>query len=326
MSLRALLVSLVCMLVGPVAALADQRQSIGSAVAIINVVTAAYEADKRSLAVGDPVTQDELIEVGLDASGEIVLQDDTKLALGPGARLLLDRFVYDPKKNSSGSILINLTKGAFRFVTGVAAKPTYVIRTPVAAITVRGTIFDVYIQDSGLSWLLLHEGGVNVCNTTGDCRDLDQPGKLLRVLPDGTVSLPILWSELPGRGLIPFAKAFPFVVRSPSIDPKPIFTEDKIKLGKIDDAPPPDANDTPPKTSPPKRTYRPKPKRRPKKKAYRPKPKPKTAKKPSGPTAGEVAAGIGFAIGVGKVIGGMKKKKHPKPPGRGSGNHGKPNY
>ena len=57
------------------------------------------------------------------------------------------------------------------------------IRTPTASITVRGTFFDVYVQDNGMSWLLLIEGSIEVCNEKGVCRVLDEPGKLIRITP-----------------------------------------------------------------------------------------------------------------------------------------------
>src|SRR5690606_23169970 len=117
----------------------------------VNLVTAAFNRDTRTLQQGDRVHQDELIEVGLDATSELKLDDETKLALGPGARLMLDKFVYDPAR-TKGSIVLDLVKGSFRFVTGVAEMPPYVIKTPSAAITVRGTIFDVYVEDNGEAW------------------------------------------------------------------------------------------------------------------------------------------------------------------------------
>ena len=86
--------------------------------------------------------------------------------------------------------MLNLAKGAFRFITGVAAKPAYVIHTPTASITVRGMIFDVYVQADGMSWLLLIEGAVEVCNENGKCRVLDEPGKLIRITPDDSIGIP----------------------------------------------------------------------------------------------------------------------------------------
>jgi FecR protein len=221
---------------GALPAAAAPGDDIGATVRIVNLVTGSYEKDQRNLATGDSVRQDELIEVGADGIGEIRLNDDTELALGPGARLKLDQFVYDPDI-SGGAIVVNLVRGAFRFITGIAAKPAYVIRTPTAAITVRGTIFDVYVELSGISWLLLIEGGIEVCNEKRQCNLLDEPGKLIRITPDGFVSEPAVWSDLPTGGL-PFKTAFPFIVTPPQIDPEPEFTPEDIVEGRVPDGPP----------------------------------------------------------------------------------------
>jgi hypothetical protein len=214
-------------------AIAAPGDDIGAAVRIVNLVTAEYATDQRRLATGDNVRQDDLIEVSTDGTGEIRLRDNTQLALGPGSRLLLDEFVYTPDI-SGGAIVLNLVKGAFRFVTGIAAKPAYVIRTPTASITVRGTIFDVYVQPSGLSWLLLIDGAIEVCNERGDCGLHDEPGKLIRITPDGDVGNPVKWASLQKDGQ-PFEAAFPFVVRPPSFETDPVFTPEDIVGGDVPD-------------------------------------------------------------------------------------------
>jgi FecR protein len=228
--------------------LAAPGDAIGSAVTVVNLVTAKLEQDQRELAKGDDVRQQELIEVASDGRSELVLRDKTKLALGPGSRLLLDKFIYDPDI-SGGAIVMDLVRGSFRFITGIAAKPAYVIRTPTAAITVRGTIFDVYVQASGMTWLLLIEGAIEVCSEDGKCKVHDEPGKLIRVTSD-KVENPVKWASLSGKDEVPFNQAFPFVVDSPSVDPDPIFTRDDIVLGtfpgrpgKGDDAKPSDDDD-----------------------------------------------------------------------------------
>jgi hypothetical protein len=248
-------------------AIAAPGEDIGAAVKIVNLVTAEYETGQRRLAMGDNVRQDELIEVGADGTGEIRLRDNTQLALGPGSRLLLDEFVYQPDI-SGGAIVLNLVRGSFRFITGIAAKPAYVIRTPSAAITVRGTIFDVYVQTSGMSWLLLIEGAIEVCNERGDCGLHDEPGKLIRITPDGDVGNPVKWASLQKDGQ-PFEAAFPFVVSPPSFESDPVFTPEDIVGGDVPDvgdggkgdtedanegtdtAPPTPPSSTPPSTPPP---------------------------------------------------------------------------
>lgn len=198
--------------------LAADQQEIGSTIKVVNLVTAEYNRDTRSLQLGDRVRQDELIYVGSDGSSEIKLDDDTKLALGAGSELKLDKFVYDPGR-PKGAIVIEMVKGTFRFITGVAEKPAYTIKTPSAAISVRGTTFDVFVKEDGQSWILLHEGGVQACNSAkSQCKEHGERGKLVSVTRDGRVSAPVKWSAFLGKGNMSFDDAFPFVGKPPSID------------------------------------------------------------------------------------------------------------
>jgi hypothetical protein len=60
-------------------AIAAPGETIGSAIRIVNLVTAEYETDERRLATGDYVRQDELIEFSTEGRGELKLRDDTKI-------------------------------------------------------------------------------------------------------------------------------------------------------------------------------------------------------------------------------------------------------
>jgi len=215
-------------LLAPIAAGAESGTEIGDARTIISIVKADFDKEERELTIGDIVRQDEVIEVSEDGRGEFRLNDDTKLALGPGARMVLDKFVYDSDKKT-GSIILDLTKGAFRFITGVASKPTYLIRTPNAAITVRGTIFDMYVLPDDSAWLLLHEGAVEVTSQKNVCHVLDRPGQLIQVDSGGGVSKPLNWKDMPGRDAADFDVAFPFVAdMPPQIEPVPSTTRSAV--------------------------------------------------------------------------------------------------
>ncbi len=220
-----------------VAHAAAPGEPIGSAVAIKNDVTAAFAGHTRRLQKDDPVKLDEVIEVGADSLGELKFKDDTKLALGPGARMALDKFVYDPA-SSNGSIVINLIKGTFRFVTGVAAKPAYVIKTPTASLSVRGTVFDICIRPNGATWVLLLEGSVKMCSDTGSCRTLKEPGKVMRVTLDKKVQAAASWPDLPGKDQTALETAFPFVPLAPSFAPVPALSRDQIEAGRLTPAKP----------------------------------------------------------------------------------------
>jgi hypothetical protein len=241
----------ICVVLGLLAspALAAKTPRIGEAVKVVNEVRAEFERDVRDLGRGDAVHQDETVEVGSNSVGEIVLDDKTKLALGPGSRLLLDKFVYNGERGR-GDIVFDLVKGTFRFVTGVAAKNSYRIRTPTAALTVRGTIFDVYIDDNSGMWILLMEGAIRACNDQGTCRMLDRPGQILRVSPRGELSQPARWAQLPGRQALDFDTAFPFVATPPGVDPNPTLTKEAILASAVPTRTTPKAP-TPPSTRQP---------------------------------------------------------------------------
>ena len=239
MNLKTLALGAVLMAATGTDALAKAGDQIGSAVRIVNRVTADFDKSQRNLSTGDGVKQDEVIAVEKDALGELKLNDDTKLALGPGARMTLDKFVYDPNQ-SGGTVAVNLLKGAFRFITGLSRKNSYSIKTPTAAITVRGTVFDIYVEDNGATWLLLHEGSLEVCNAQKVCRTLQKSCRLINISTGGNVGSPQTWGEVREPRAFDFATAFPFVVTAPSIDPTPLHARAQVEAGQCPDthAPP----------------------------------------------------------------------------------------
>lgn len=313
--------------IGPAPAVAESGDRIGDAIVIVNTVTADFKKKNRTLAAGDDVRQDEVIEVKPDAQGELKLDDDTKLALGPGSRLVLDKFVYDSDKKA-GSIVLDLTKGAFRFMTGVAKKPTYVIKTPNASITVRGTIFDVYVLLDKSAWILLHEGAVEVTGRKTACRVLDQPGRIIRVTGDGAVGRPADWSKLRDQASVPFDTAFPFIDKPPQFDPAPVLTRTAV----IDGARPDQADKTCVNAVPPakirKASTRSDDDKPTKTKSAKPRVKVTVAEPPRKPrrprddgSYGSGIGGVGIVIGIGGGFGGFGGKKGgghsgPKYPGR----------
>jgi hypothetical protein len=193
-----------------------EPRNIGTAVVIKNQVTAADEQKvKHRLMTHDPVRELEILEAASDSEGQFSLAD--KLALGPNARIVLDKFVYDPDK-TTGRVSLNFVKGAFRFITGDSNKDAYTIVTPVVSLGVRGTVFDGYVANSGAMVLLLHEGAVNVCPASAHCLVLSNRNRrLVYVSRRGKIVTRAKWdsSLLPG---VSIRKAFPFLGRKLAID------------------------------------------------------------------------------------------------------------
>jgi hypothetical protein len=117
---------------------------IGKTVIVVRTVTGTLQTEVRQLLINDNVSQNELISTAPDAASEIEFVDGTKLSLGPRARVVLDKFVYDPDP-SRGAFFLTVSEGVFRFVTGKMAHQSYAISTPNGTVGVRGTVFNLLV-------------------------------------------------------------------------------------------------------------------------------------------------------------------------------------
>jgi hypothetical protein len=152
---------------------------VGKTSRVVNQVSALKEEDSRSLAQDDPVFALERITAALDSHGEILLNDNTHILVGPGAEVSLDDFVVSDGGIQSATIIV--LKGAFRFVSGESPKGTFKIKTPLTTIGIRGTSFDIYVNDSGITDVILYSGLVNVCTLENRCRLLKRNCDIIRV-------------------------------------------------------------------------------------------------------------------------------------------------
>lgn len=90
--------------------------------------------------------------------GDITFQDDTKVKVNENSRLVIDDFVYDPKQSDAGKLALKVGMGTVRYASGQIAKnnPQRVnIKTPTAAIAVRGTDFTMTVDEAGQSLVML---------------------------------------------------------------------------------------------------------------------------------------------------------------------------
>jgi hypothetical protein len=88
----------------------------------------------------------------------ITFKDDTKVKVTENSRLLIDDFVFDPNKSDAGKLAIRVGMGTVRYASGQIAKnnPQQVnIKTPTAAVAVRGTDFTMTVDETGQSLVML---------------------------------------------------------------------------------------------------------------------------------------------------------------------------
>ena len=88
---------------------------------------------------------------------ELTFDDKTTVKLTEHSKLIIDDFVYDPKKGT-GKLALNMAMGTARYASGQIAKnnPQQVaIKTPTATIAVRGTDFSMTVDELGRSLVIL---------------------------------------------------------------------------------------------------------------------------------------------------------------------------
>lgn len=101
------------------------------------------------------------------AKATITFEDNTTVKITEQSKLIIDDFVYDPKKGS-GKLAINMALGTARYASGQIAKnnPQQVaIKTPTATIAVRGTDFSMTVDELGRSLVML----LPSCDASGAC-------------------------------------------------------------------------------------------------------------------------------------------------------------
>lgn len=137
-------------------------QTVGVNAAVVNDVrmTTQANATLHKAVIRERVSLGNDILTGKGSRLQVVLLDHTSFTVGANARIKVDRFVYDPNRNSS-AVGLNVGRGAFRFMSG---RPTHnapgqsSIRTPVASIGIRGTIVDGVVGPDAIAIIRAQPG------------------------------------------------------------------------------------------------------------------------------------------------------------------------
>jgi hypothetical protein len=131
-----------------------QANAVGVNAAIRNKVVIRSAATKkvRPAVLRERIILNDEVRTAAASQLQILLLDRTTFTVGANARVAIDRFVYDPARNSR-STGVSVTKGAFRFMSGrTVRRPSgpVSVRTPVATIGIRGTIFEGVVGEDAI--------------------------------------------------------------------------------------------------------------------------------------------------------------------------------
>ncbi|WP_424831968.1 FecR family protein [Ruegeria sp.] len=152
------------------------------------------------IASGDTITT--------NSSGvvQLLFADETKIAVGPNATMVLDVSMLRGKRRAK-SFGVQALGGSFRFISGNSRKRAYSVKTPTATMAVRGTIFDLWIASDTQSAMLVLEGTVQMCGQSGRCRSTRRQCSMFATSSGGGVGQPVDRDQYTKA----IASGFPFI-------------------------------------------------------------------------------------------------------------------
>ncbi|ARM89992.1 FecR family protein [Rhizobium sp. CIAT894] len=182
---------------------APAAEPVGQAV----VVKTEVSGQDGPIEVNTSVHRDERIRTSQSGLGQFLFRDGTKLAVGWGSSVVIDKYVFDDSQ-SVKKLTIRAAKGTFRWVSGNSNSSAYQILTPAGTIGVRGTAFDFYVGPDGTTAVVLLNGAARFCGP-GGCRQLQQRCDCVVAKPNGNMSAarrvdPSVLDTLGNRRALPF--------------------------------------------------------------------------------------------------------------------------
>jgi hypothetical protein len=137
---------------------------------------------RRDLAVGLPVVQDELLETVVNGGVSVIFADGSEFHLGSASVAALDKFIYDPA-GASGTL--QLGAGVFRFIGGAVEHDNLLVETGTAVIGIRGTDVVIINQPGQGTLVGLASGAVAVAGLASGSMVEARPGQIAVVDAQG---------------------------------------------------------------------------------------------------------------------------------------------
>ncbi|WP_031484787.1 FecR domain-containing protein [Maridesulfovibrio frigidus] len=169
---------------------------IGVITGLTGEAYAESDSGSRVLEPGSPIFQGEHLVTGPEGNIEVRFIDDTLLSQGGNSRITLDDYVYDTTDTSASELLLDITEGTFRVVTGKIAEQNperFKVGSPLATIGIRGTITVHEVKPGGIEKHgveEIHSGKALIVqsNIDGAIRQIANPLGMVDVSPSGSLS------------------------------------------------------------------------------------------------------------------------------------------
>lgn len=149
-------------------ALGANAQTVGVAVSVLPESTLSRAGKTSALSDGQSLLPGDVIATGRRGQVQIVFEDETRIAVGPNASLSIDD-IRMRQNGTARKFAVSAVAGGFRFLSGTSPKSAYSITTPTATMGIRGTSFDFVVRRREATDLIIFEGLVHMCGSSGTC-------------------------------------------------------------------------------------------------------------------------------------------------------------
>jgi hypothetical protein len=144
-------------------------------------VAAAVHPDAVSqgteVKIGNSIFYNQRINTTGNGLVQVLLVDGSTFTVGPGSDLVIDKFVYDPNKNT-GEVVATLGKGVLRFVGGKISKNEggVTVNTPDGALAIRGGMFQGNVDGHHSVFSFLFGVEMKLTGADGQVHRVYEPG------------------------------------------------------------------------------------------------------------------------------------------------------
>ena len=133
----------------------------------------------KQLNIGKSIFYNERINTTASGLVQVLLVDGSTFTVGPNSDLVIDKFVYDPKKKT-GEMVATFSKGTMRFIGGKLSKNEggVKVNTPAGALAIRGGMFQGSTSRGIYSFFYGHS--LTFTGRNGQTQTIFQPGYIAR--------------------------------------------------------------------------------------------------------------------------------------------------
>ena len=171
--------------IAPVSIGPAHAEKVGVAAAVNpDAFSSLSQTPNQQLKIGKSIFYNERINTTASGLVQVLLVDGSTFTVGPNSNLVIDKFVYNPKKKT-GELVATFSKGTIRFIGGKLSKNAggVNVKTPDGALAIRGGMFQGNVNRKIYSFL--YGDSLTFRGRNGQTQTVYQPGYTLDLSSGG---------------------------------------------------------------------------------------------------------------------------------------------